>query len=141
MFDQLGDERSDLGEEDVGEDFGEGDDDEIQFVQQEQLDEVKKELAAQHTVNHKLEMMISELNTTISTFREEISPEGKFNFEKYELDWFHQETENKELMTKLKEEMIYVHESLESLKEDAHRDRKLLYTEIQNTNRRVMVTK
>ena len=35
MFDQLGEERSDLGEEDVGEDLGEGDDDEIQFVQME----------------------------------------------------------------------------------------------------------
>ena len=32
MFDQLGEDRTDLGEESIGEDFGEGMDDDIQFV-------------------------------------------------------------------------------------------------------------
>lgn len=87
-------------------------------------------MAAQHKINHSLENKISELSTTISTFREEISPEGKFNFEVYQQDWEHQTTENKSMMDKLKEELICVHESLVDLQDDAHRDRKILYGEI-----------
>ena len=98
-------------------------------------------MAAQHSVNHHLENLISDLSTTISTFREEISPEGKFNYEVYQEDWEQQKSENEKIMERIKQEMICVHESLVEQEENAHRDRKLLYTEIQNTNRRVMVGK
>lgn len=138
MF-ELGEDRTDLGMDDIGECYGE--EDEFRFINLVEFNELKKEMQAHHKFSLGLKSMISDVSTQLSTLRNNLSPEGKFSFEIYENAWAAQQEENERIMENLKNEMINVHEILIEQNNDHKFDRKILYQEIQHSNRRIYVGK
>jgi hypothetical protein len=89
---------------DMGEDFGEGDiSDEMQFVEQAQMDGVKKQIEEQHRVNETFRSMFTDFTIELEKFKTLVSPESEFTFEKYKQDWVDQSTFNQEINSKIDE--------------------------------------
>ena len=65
--------------------FGEQGDisEDIQFVDQAQMDSVKKQLDEQHRVNESLRSLITDVSDDFQKFKTMVSPESEFTFEKY----------------------------------------------------------
>ena len=73
------------GYSDIGEDYGE-DGESIQFVDQAQMDAVKKEIQEQYRVNDSLRSLITDVSEELNNFREFMSPGDCFSYNTYKDD-------------------------------------------------------
>lgn len=111
---------------------------EVRFVTTEELDGIKKEISECHTANEALRSFITDVQSDLHSFRSRM---GELSWSTYETDAAKATRRAEALDDRLGATEMMLHQRIDEVEQQEFLDRKLIWTEGQATNRRVLTAK